>query len=149
MRHPKGWREVPKGQMTACRECRQQVSVQAFACPHCGAPYPARERRDGWGYEYKSRTTIAGLPLLHVSFKYRPNYRPVPARGIIAIGQFGMGVINISQFGVGIISISQFAVAAFAVAQFGIAWSLIAQVGLYVERGYGQVVRTIASLFGA
>jgi hypothetical protein len=57
-----------------------------------------------------------GLPLLHISFKYRPNKIPVPAKGIIAIGQFGIGIINISQFGVGIISIGQFTIAAYALA---------------------------------
>ena len=52
--------------MKPCRECQHQVSEQAFACPQCGAPYPSREVWDGWGYEYKSKITIAGLPLIHV-----------------------------------------------------------------------------------
>jgi len=54
------------------------------------------------------------LPLVHVSFKYRPNRRPVVARGVIAIGQFACGVVCIAQFSVGLLSISQFTVAAFA-----------------------------------
>jgi hypothetical protein len=33
--------------------------------------------------------------------EFRPNRVPVPARGIIAIGQFACGVITISQFGIG------------------------------------------------
>ena len=28
--------------LTNCRECGQQVSTEATACPHCGAPSPAR-----------------------------------------------------------------------------------------------------------
>ena len=87
-----------------------------------------------------------GLPLLHISFKYGPNKIPVPAIGIIAIGQFGIGIINISQFGVGIISISQFTIAAYALAQFAIAYSLVAQIGLYINRGYGQLVWNIIEL---
>jgi len=87
-----------------------------------------------------------GLPLVHISFKYRPNRMPVPAKGIIAIGQFGMGVINISQFGIGIISVSQFTVAVYALAQFGVAYSLIAQIGLYLHRGYGQLVWNVLEL---
>jgi hypothetical protein len=134
--------------MRPCRECGQNVSEQAFSCPHCGAPYPAREKWDGWGYEYKSRTTLFGLPLLHVSFKYRPNRLPVPARGIIAIGQFGFGVITIAQFGVGLVSVSQFAVAGWALAQFAAAYSLVAQIGLYIHEGHGQVVKSIASYLG-
>lgn len=132
--------------MKPCRECRHDVSEQAFACPNCGAPYPAKEKWDGWGFEYKSKLTILGLPLIHISFKYRPNKRPVPAKGIISIGQFGIGVINISQFGVGIISISQFTIAVYAVAQFALAYSLIAQVGLYINQGYGQLVWSLAEL---
>lgn len=135
--------------MKACRECGHQVSEQAFACPGCGAPYPARETWDGWGYEYKSRANLLGLPLLHIAFKYRPNRVPVVARGVIAIGQFGVGIINISQFGVGIFSLSQFTVAVYAIAQFALAWSCIAQIGIYVDQGYGQIVRRLADLLGA
>lgn len=85
--------------MKPCRECHREVSEQAFACPQCGAPYPAKAVWDGWGYEYK--TKLFGLPLSHIAFKYRPNRMPVVARGVIAIGQFACGVICISQFGIG------------------------------------------------
>ena len=132
--------------MKKCRECQHDISDQALACPNCGAPYPAKEKWDGWGFEYKSKTTIMGLPLLHISFKYRPNKMPVPAKGIISIGQFGIGIINISQFGVGIISVSQFTVAFYALAQFAVAYSLIAQIGLYINEGYGQLVWNINEL---
>ncbi len=132
--------------MKECRECRQKVSEQAFSCPHCGAPYPAKEKWDGWGFEYKSEATLFGLPLLHISFKYRPNRMPVPAKGVISIGQFGAGILNISQFGFGLISVSQFTVAGFALAQFGIAYWLIAQIGLYFDKGYGQIVKSIFDL---
>ncbi len=132
--------------MKPCRECRREVSEQAFACPQCGAPYPTLESWDGWGYEYKSQVTIAGLPVLHISFKYRPNRTPVVARGIIAIGQFGCGVVCIAQFGVGVLSISQFTLAGLALAQFAVAYSLIAQCGVYVAEGYGQFVVRLSEL---
>jgi len=129
--------------MKKCRECQHDVSEQAFACPHCGAPYPAKEQWDGWGFEYQSALTLFGLPLIHISFKYSPNKMPVPAKGVIAIGQFAAGIITISQFGVGVISVSQFTIAGFALAQFGIAYSLIAQFGLFINEGHGQIVRNI------
>ena len=132
--------------MKPCRECQHQISEEAWACPQCGAPYPARESWDGWGYEYKSKLSLAGLPLVHISFKYRPNRRPVVARGIIAIGQFGCGVVCISQFGIGVVSISQFTVAGFAIAQFAVAYSLIAQFGLYLAEGHGQLVFNLERL---
>jgi hypothetical protein len=135
-------------EMKECRECHQKVSEQAFLCPRCGAPYPAKEKWDGWGFEYKSEATLFGLPLLHISFKYRPNKMPVPAKGVISIGQFGIGILNISQIGIGLISISQFTVAGFALAQFGIAYSLIAQMGLYFDKGYGQIVKNVFDLIG-
>ena len=86
------------------------------------------------------------MPLLHVSFKYRPNRMPVPAKGFISIGQFRIGVINFSQFGIGVVSVSQFTIAGFALAQFGVAYSLIAQFGLFVNQGRGQFVRSLLEL---
>jgi ribosomal protein L37E len=135
------WRKVAEN----CRDCGSQVSPDAYLCPHCGAPRPAGPNRDGWGFEYRSRAAIGNWPLLHVSFKYR-DFRPVPARGIIAIGQFAIGIVNISQFGAGVFSLGQFAVSFYAVAQFALAYSAIAQIGLVVERGYGQLIYFLRDL---
>ena len=134
--------------MKPCRECQHEVSEQAGTCPQCGAPCPARQNWNGWGFEYKSKAAILGLPWLHISFKYRPNRIPVPAKGIIAIGQFACGIITISQFGIGFISISQFTVAVFALAQIAFAYSLIAQLGIYIHQGHGQVVRSLHDVMG-
>jgi CubicO group peptidase (beta-lactamase class C family) len=109
-------------------------------------PSSATANQPDRGYEYKSKTTFLGIPLLHISFKYRPNRMPIPAKGIIAIGQIGLGIINISQVGFGIFSISQFTVSVFAIAQVAFAYSLIAQVGLYIDQGYGQVVKSAVEL---
>lgn len=132
--------------MKPCRECRHEVSEDAFACPSCGAPRPARERWNGYGFEYRSKLVVAGLPLVHVSFKYRPNRTPVVARGWIAIGQFAAGGLTVSQFGVGVVSVSQFTIAGLALAQFGLAWSLVAQFGLFLHDGRGQLVRGLGEL---
>lgn len=134
--------------MKPCRTCKKAVSEQAMACPGCGAPYPARDAWDGWGFEYKAKTTILGLPLLHISFKYRPGHGPVPARGVIAIGQFACGLLTVSQFGIGLVSISQFTIAGFALAQFAFAYSLVAQLGIYLHTGHGQLVKSLTELLG-
>jgi len=134
--------------MKPCRECQHQISEQAVACPQCGAPFPARAQWDGWGFEYRSAATLWGLPLLHISFKYRPNRVPVVARGIVAIGQFGCGIVTISQFGIGIVSVSQFTAGVFALAQFGVAYSLVAQFGLYLHHGRGQIVKSVMDVIG-
>jgi hypothetical protein len=134
--------------MKPCRECGRVIAESAWSCPQCGAPYPARDRWDGWGYEYTSPVVLFGLPLIHISFKYRPNRVPVVATGIIAVGQFGCGIVTIAQFGVGVVSLAQFAVAGFAVAQFGAAYSLLAQLGVYVHEGHGQLVRSVGEILG-
>ena len=134
--------------MKPCRDCGREISEQAMACPQCGAPFPAREKWDGWGFEYKTKANLFGLPLLHVSFKYRPNRMPVPARGVFAVGQFACGVFVLSQFGIGVVSVSQFTVAGFALAQIAAAYSLIAQIGVYVREGHGQIVKSLAELIG-
>ena len=86
--------------------------------------------------------------MVHVSFKYRANRRPVIARGIIAIGQFAVGVVCIAQFSIGLISVSQFTLAGLAIAQFAAAYSLIAQFGLYISEGHGQLVFSLPQLLG-
>ena len=134
------------GTLLPCRECQEEVSKNAVICPHCGAPKPAREKWDGWGFEYKSKLAIGNLPLLHISFKYRPNRVPVVARGIIAIGQFAAGVITIAQFGVGIVSVSQIAVGVWAIGQFALASTLIAQIGVYIQSGRGQAVISLSEV---
>ena len=134
--------------MKPCRECQHNISEQALSCPNCGAPFPAKEKWDGWGFEYKSKTTLLGMPLLHISFKFRPNRIPVPAKGIIAIGQFACGIFTISQFSIGVVSISQFTIAVYALAQFAFAYSLIAQMGIYINEGYGQIVKSLSELIG-
>ena len=134
--------------MKPCRECQREISEQAVVCPQCGAPWPAREKWDGWGFEYKTRTRLFGLPLLHVSFKYRPNRLPVPACGVFAVGQFAGGIFVLAQFGVGVVCIGQFALAGYALAQFAAAVDLIAQLGIYLRAGHGQLVRSFAELLG-
>lgn len=132
--------------MKPCRECRMEISEQAYSCPHCGVPWPAKEKWDGWGFEYKTEAQLLGLPLLHVSFKYRPNRVPVVAKGVVAIGQFGCGIVTVSQFGIGLVSVSQFTIAGFALAQFAFAWRLIAQIGVYIDEGRGQLVWSLLEI---
>lgn len=139
---------MPVKSMPKCRECGRQVSGQAFQCPSCGAPYPARAKWDGYGFEYKSQATLFGWPLLHISFKFRPNRMPVPARGIFAVGQFGVGVVTIAQFGLGVFCLGQFIVGAYVLSQFALAYACIAQFGVYIHSGTGQVVKKLAEILG-
>jgi len=129
--------------LAPCRDCQNEVSHSAAMCPQCGAPRPYDQTWNGYGYEYKSKTKIFGLPLIHISFKYRANRTPVVANGVIAIGQFGYGVITISQFGVGLFSLCQFSISVFTISQITMAAYAICQIGL-VHEGIGQVIVPLA-----
>lgn len=57
-------------------------------------------QRQSFHYEYKSKKTIGGLPLVHVNI----GLKPVRAKGIIAIGDVAQGVIAIGIVGLGVIT---------------------------------------------
>lgn len=117
------------GRLTACRSCRREVSVEANTCPHCGAPFPAKQAWRGWGYEWKSPQTLWGWPLVHIAFGRDAKGKLRVAKGIVAIGQFAIGGITIAQFGVG---------ALFGLGQFVVAPIAIGQIGLGLLLGIGQ-----------
>ena len=75
------------GRLTACRACRREVSVEANTCPHCGAPFPARQEWRGWGYEWKSPQTLWGWPLVHIAFGRDAKGKLRVAKGIVAPNQ--------------------------------------------------------------
>lgn len=133
--------------LKSCRECGKEVSTQAQACPNCGAPYPVEKTWKGYyGINWKSRTTIFRIPLVHVAIGFDAKRRPFVARGIIAIGQFGVGVITVAQFGIGLLfGLGQFILGFTALAQFAIAGLIgigqiatgILAIGQYVVGIYG------------
>jgi DNA-directed RNA polymerase subunit RPC12/RpoP len=86
--------------LTRCADCGREISDQAMACPGCGRLLqersPAIAARGEWSpyfYEYKSRTILFGLPLIHVIFgpAWLIGFRP--ARGIIAVGNIAIGFV--------------------------------------------------------
>lgn len=114
--------------LVKCEECGAEISDKAFSCPKCGHPkravpfmfQPGLWR--WWGYEWKSSTTILGWPLVHVAIGWDPETgRLMVARGIIAIGQFGIGLFTIAQFGIGLLlGVGQFIAGTFVVGQFAL-----------------------------
>jgi hypothetical protein len=127
--------------LTNCRECQAQVSTEAFACPHCGAPVQPTLRVPSRGFEWKSATTILGYPLVHVALGRNSEGKLRVAKGIIAIGQFGVGLITIAQFGVGLLfGFGQFMAGLLVLAQF--AGGLVVGVGQFATGyvAFGQVV---------
>ncbi|MFP4389559.1 MAG: hypothetical protein ACLFPR_11515, partial [Desulfococcaceae bacterium] len=130
--------ETMEKELAKCRDCGNQVSPQAFQCPRCGAPKPYLSEWTGHGFEWKSGIKVFGWPLIHICFKYRP--RPVPARGIVAIGQFGMGIVTIAQFGIGIATVAQLGAGIWIIGQIALAWTGIAQIGFLPGGGFGQAI---------
>ena len=124
--------------LARCRDCGHEVSRQAFQCPHCGVPKPYLAEWTGYGFEWKSRVRLFGWPLIHVSFKYKP--RPVPARGIVAIGQFAVGFLTIAQFGLGFLTVAQFGAGFWILGQMVLGWTGIAQIGFLPGGGIGQII---------
>lgn len=115
--------------LTSCRECEKEISTEAKACSHCGAPHPARKDWKGRGYEWKSQTTLYGYPLVHIAFGRDKQGKLRVAKGIVAIGQFAIGVITIAQFGIGIL---------FGFGQFIFSLTAVAQCAVAVIFGLGQ-----------
>jgi hypothetical protein len=130
--------DAMKKELAKCRDCGNEVSWQAFQCPHCGAPKPYLAEWTGYGFEWKTKTAFHGWPLIHICFKYRP--RPVPARGIIAIGQFGLGLVTIAQFGIGLATAAQFGAGVWIIGQMVLGWTGIAQIGFLPGGGFGQAI---------
>jgi hypothetical protein len=56
----------------------------------------------GYGYEYKSSTTIGGWPIVHVCAGIDPvTMRPKVAKGVVAIGNIAVGVVAVGGLACG------------------------------------------------
>lgn len=65
-----------------------------------------------WHYEYKSRLSIFGLPLIHINVgRWFPGQKFCRARGVLAIGGFAFGLFAVGGCTIGIYSIGGLAVA--------------------------------------
>lgn len=84
--------------------------------------------RDLWGFDWKTKTAVMGIPLVCVSFGRDHNGKRRIAKGLIAVGNYAIGGIALGQFALGVISIGQFA--------FGLAAA--GQLALAIVAGFGQ-----------
>ena len=86
-----------------CPECNKEISDKALMCPNCG--FAAGNRL--FTCEYRSKTEIFCLPLVHVVYGLGIN--PVTgrfrvAKGIIAIGNIAVGGLAVGGLSFGVIS---------------------------------------------
>lgn len=149
--------------ITTCPACGSDVSDRALTCSRCGHPMnsgvdASRAAGAVWrGFEWRTRAELFGWPVIHVAFgRDSETGKLLIAKGIIAVGQFGIGLITIAQFGVGLLfafgqftgglfSIGQFAAGiCFGLGQFATGATAIGQIafGKYVlaQLGYGEHV---------
>lgn len=144
-----------------CPECSARISEKAFTCPKCGNPMRPMPAPFYWrGFEWKSETEFHGWPLVHIAVgRDKQTGKLLVAKGIIAIGQFGIGLITIAQFGIGLLfgfgqfvggmlSIGQFALGVyFGLGQFATGMTAIGQfaIGKYVlaQAGFGKYVWSV------
>ena len=74
----------------------------------------------GWHYEYKSRRTLLGLPLVHVNLgRYGIRW----ARGIIAVGNVATGGLAIGGLSAGLVSIGGFSLGGLASRRGSTPWA--------------------------
>ena len=123
------WCKEDRVALVSCRECRREVGETARKCPQCKAPFPGRAHWQGTGYEWKSAVTLGGYPLVHIAYGRDARGKLRVAKGVIAIGQFGIGVITLAQFGIGLL---------FGFGQCLLALTAIAQVAITPLLGIGQ-----------
>ena len=127
-------------------------------------PFRKVRWRLGWGYvyEYKSRRTLWGLPLVHINLG--PGLRK--ARGIVAVGNIAQGVLAVGGISLGVISVGGISVGALTLAGLGagllvlaglavgvialgglaVGWFAVGgmAVGTYAIGGYAQASRIAA-----
>jgi len=128
--------------LIVCPECGRGVSEKAVTCPQCGyplkepaAPAPVvaasgRRPKRGWGFEWRTKAELLGLPLVHVAIGRDPQTLKLRvAKGIVAVGQFGFGFVTIAQIGVGLL---------FGFGQVVAGLAAVGQVALGVSFGLGQ-----------
>jgi predicted Ser/Thr protein kinase len=100
-----------------------EIKTQVEALRRPAQPLPV-----GSGYEYRSKRTLWGLPLLHVVQGVDPQTgRPRVARGIVAVGDYAYGVVAVGGGAVGVIAVGGGAVGVIAFG--GVAFSLLLAIG--------------------
>jgi len=76
---------------------------------------PPNWHRPGRGYEYKSKRTLFGLPLVHISFRTdKPRAKGIIAIGLVAQGFLSIGLVSIGLLSIGLLSLGLFALGLFS-----------------------------------
>ncbi|HMJ89950.1 MAG TPA: protein kinase [Candidatus Acidoferrum sp.] len=105
--------------------------------------------RNVFGVEYKSKTSLFGLPLLHVSMGYEPiTGKQRHARGIIAIGGKATGIIAAGGVAHGIVAFGGVAVGVIAIGGVGVGVVTMGGVALALLLAWGGLAISTGIAFG-
>ncbi|MFC1479485.1 hypothetical protein ACFL6F_02710 [Planctomycetota bacterium] len=90
--------------------------------------------------EYRSKTEIMGLPLIHFTYGKCPETgRRIVAKGFIAVGRLSCGVIAIGHASLGLIAFGQLALGALVFAQAAFGLVGLGQLAIMLVMGIGQI----------
>src|SRR5438309_506527 len=86
-------------QKAVCRECVGRDTPRLL-CRTC------IQQRAVLGFEYRSRTSLGGWPLIHICLGVDPaTMRPRVAKGIVAIGNVAVGGVAIAGLACGLVTV--------------------------------------------
>jgi hypothetical protein len=86
-------------QKAVCRQC-VGLDTPRLICRTC------LESRTVMGFEYRSRTSLGGWPLIHVCMGIDPRtMRPRIAKGVVAIGNLAIGGVAIGGLACGLVTV--------------------------------------------
>jgi hypothetical protein len=99
-------------------------------------------------HEFKTHTTMFGLPLIHYTYGRSPETgRRVCAKGIIAVGRIACGFIAIGQAALGLLAIGQLAIGIIlGLGQLSSGIAALGQVAVGAYIGLGQFVVGYAAI---
>jgi hypothetical protein len=149
------WKPVVPAGEPYCGNCGHQLTgcVDSSKCPECGRPIVEVLTRSGgkWGPRYRSRTTLWGLPLIHVAIGATASERFGHAKGVIAVGDKATGLVAVGGQARGLVAVGGMAMGGVALGGMSIgligAWGGMAvgamaagglAIGLLVSGGLGM-----------
>lgn len=93
-------------------------------------------------HEFKSHSTMLGLPLIHYTYGRSPETgKRVVAKGIIAVGRIACGFIAIGHVALGLLAIGQLAIGVlFGLGQLSSGIAALGQLAIGAYVGLGQFV---------